>query len=565
MLAGKLYQINKNSVKNQPKTQVPIKKIFYKNNKIIIDQKTLEEYASDTTTTTKQLQNWLEMPLNTIDAKILNLPNYGTGAASANPYIEMYGSRKTNRLLETKLTISIGKKPNHIEHTLDLTDGEISCKACHKTTLRIDRKKYFLNSNTLFSEYVDSGIIDESSNLNTEKYNEIIQEFLNYAKKQKPEFTKIGNNSFRIYILPDDSTIEYKQEENKQEENPDSEQTSFIDYFGNTVTNYASSTTKSAKFLTYDDRAFTINCMQKKDFYENLGIGDTSLEKIYVDSSQTFTINRLNWTFTDMSNPDHKFIETRKGILTQIYENYRRLSAEKGVKQLSQLNVICIKKDQSKQEILIDENLTMKKLKNMFSNIKDIPPLCFEVFIDDSAQNPIWSTYLYVVKNFLAGNKTPKTFLLSYFNKMLKLKRYDWTKLKDESEPKKFFSKSNFCLQHLSICNNTQLHMDYNEGFAEKIGQIARTYIGFKQKHDRMDNSLSDILTYSKYDRERLRHIVSRVGKGVQLSKVSDDIKKNVTEKISSLQPKEEIADDVASKDFSYFFFKGYYTAEMTT
>lgn len=101
-----------------------------------------------------------------------------------------------------------------------------------------------------------------------------------------------------------------------------------------------------------------------------------------------------------------------------------------------------------------------------------------------------------------------------------------------------------------------------SEVFAENIGKIARIYIDFKQKHKENDNSLSDILTYSKYDRERLRFVVKRIGLGVQLSKINDDKKKEITEKISKLQPKEEIEDSMASKDFSYFFFKGYYTME---
>ncbi len=104
------------------------------------------------------------------------------------------------------------------------------------------------------------------------------------------------------------------------------------------------------------------------------------------------------------------------------------------------------------------------------------------------------------------------------------------------------------------------LIINQNEEFAEKIGQIARIYIEFKQDHDENDNSLSDILTYSKYDREKLRFVVKRVGLGVQLSKIIDASKKDVTKNISRLQPKEEIEDDVASKDYSYFFFKGYYT-----
>ena len=557
MLAYELFHSNKNSNATDKKRQFPIKKIFYKNTKVTIDQTTLEEYGSTTTEDTRQIQNWLQMPLNTSNAEKLNMPDFRTGAASANPYIEIYGYLKTSKSLESKLFLTIGKKPNHIEYILDVTSGKVQKNPNVKVTLKLDQKNYFLKSNSLFSEYVNSEIIDEKGILNAKVYDEIIQKFLEFAKKQESNFTRIGNNSFRIYILPDNSIIEFKKEPRKN----NSEQESFVDYFGNTVTNHASTPTKTAKFLSYDDKAFTINCKQKTDFYKNLGLGDASMEKIYTDPSQTFQINRLDWTFTDISNPDFKFIETKKGILTQLYENYQLLSKDKGPTSLAQLKTICIRTNQAKQELLIDENLTMDKMNKIFENIKDIPSLCFEkVLIDTSGENPLWDTYLYVVKNFLAGNKIPKNYLLSFFNKILKQKRYDWIKLKNKSEQKDFFLRTDFCLQSLSIRDNIESYMDQNEEFAEKIGQIARIYIEFKQTNGETDNSLSDILTYSKYDRERLRFIVSRIGRGVQLSKVSDGIKKEVTMKISSFQPKTEIEDDFSSKDYSYFFFKGYYT-----
>ena len=300
--------------------------------------------------------------------------------------------------------------------------------------------------------------------------------------------------------------------------------------------------------------------MQKLNFYKNLGIGDNSLEKIYTDSSQTFNISRLDWTFIDISNPNSKFDKTRKGILTQLYENYCLFSTDKGHTSMSQLKIICIRINQAKQELLIDENLTMGKMEKIFSNIKNIPHLCFEILIDNSNKNPIWDTYLYVVKNFLAGNQIPKIYLMSFFTKMLKQDRYKWIKLKGKSDQKDFFLRSDYCIRFLTPPNDTGSYMDQNEKFAERVGQIASVYIEFKQKNNEIDNSLSDMLTYSKYDREKLRFVIKRVGLGVQLSKISDNVKKEVTQKIRSLQPNEEIEDGVASKDYSYFFFKGYYS-----
>ncbi|MBI1663984.1 MAG: hypothetical protein IS860_11000 [Nitrosopumilus sp.] len=447
MLAYELFLSNKNSTKNNPKKQFPIKKIFYKNNDAVIDSKTCEQYGSEFTRDTEQLQNWLQMPLNTIDVKELNLPDFRTGTRSANPYVEVYGKLETNNSLESKFVLSMGQKPNYINYTLDLASGEILNNFNGTVVLDLDREKYFQNSNTLFSEYIKSKIINDDGFLNMTVYDKIICKFLDTAKKYKLDMKKPGKIPFRVYILPDDSTIEFR----KQTQKENSENITFTDYFGNTALEYASTPTKTAKFLSYDDPAFSINCTQTESFYKNLGIGSSSQEKIFTNTAQTFTINRLDWTFVDISNPDYKFKETKKGILTQLYENYNMLEKDKGDSSRVQLKVICIKSDQAKQELLIDENLTMDKMENMFYQKDFIPHLCLEkVLIDNSGKKPIWDTYLYVIKNILAGNKIPRTYLLSFFNKILKQKRYDWINPKNKSEPEEFFQRSDFCLKHFT-------------------------------------------------------------------------------------------------------------------
>lgn len=562
MLAYELFYNNKDRDVRNTKNQYPIKKIFYKDGKIIIDEKGLEEYGSETTKSTRELQDWLQMPLNTTNSEKYNLPDFRTGSAAANPYVEIYGTVKTNKSSETKLEITIGKKEksSYVSYVSDLSTGKDEREIDGKPTLRIDKKNYFINSKTLFSEYVSSGIIDEQGVLNMQAYDSIVEEFLKFAKKQSHNITKPGTTRFRIYVLPDDSVIEFKKTDGGEE---DPKQGVFTDYLGFSACRYASTPTKTAKFLSFDDKAFTINCTKKEEFYKNLGIGDKSLDKIFIDPSQTFTIGGLGWTFADISNIDHRFEETKKGILTQLYENYMHLTRNEdaGTAARAQLKVICIRSNQAKQEVLIDENLTMGTMKKMFLGMEDIPPLCFEVLIDNSGRNTIWNTYLYAVKNFLMNNRIPKDYLLSFFNKSIRRDIHGWLKLPNDTDQKEFFKKSNYCMQHLSNRNgDTYSYMDKNEEFAERVGQIVKVYMDFKQNNKEIDNSLSDIMTYSKYDRERLRFIVARIGKGVQLSKISDEQKNATTEKIRRIQPDEEIADDVASKDYSYFFFKGYYS-----
>ena len=118
MLGYELFSINKESSANNPRGgSQPIKKIFFENGKVTID-KDLEEYASGYLEKTKQLQDWLQMPLNTIDKKELNLPDVRVSFAQSSPYVEVYGTVKTNKNSESTLSITIGKKPNIIEYSL---------------------------------------------------------------------------------------------------------------------------------------------------------------------------------------------------------------------------------------------------------------------------------------------------------------------------------------------------------------------------------------------------------------------------------------------------------------
>ena len=558
MLSYELFLINNESDPNDPRGgSQPIKKIFFQNDKVTIDKKTLEEYASEYLERTKQLQDWLQMPLNTIDKKELNLPDTRVSFAQSSPYVEVYGIVKTNKNSESTLSITIGKKPNIIEYSLDVATKKITETQNSKVKLKIDDQNYFLKGNNLFTSYVDSGLLDKDGTINNNAFDIVSRKFLEYAVTRTCSLTTQGNLGFRIYILPNDSEIKVKEKEITIEGD------SFLDYFGNTSSEYASTPTRTTKFLSYDDKAFTINCKQKNDFYKNLGIGKESLQKIFRPKEKTFNIMGLEWTFVNISDNKHKFKDTRKGILTQLYENYKILS-EGGHSEQINLKVICVRVNQAKQELLIDENLTMKEMSKMFSKIVEtkIPFYVFEILIDKSNKNPIWNTYLYVVKNFLSGNSIPKEFLLMYFTKLLKHKIFDWIKLKNNKEQLDFFSKSDFCIKYLINTNITQSYMNSNEEFALRIGQIARLYVDFKQSNKDGDNSLGDILTYSKYDRERLRFVYSRISRGVQLAKVADVSKDNVTKKISSLRPKEEISDEDASKDYSYFFFNGYYSSQ---
>ena len=86
---------------------------------------------------------------------------------------------------------------------------------------------------------------------------------------------------------------------------------------------------------------------------------------------------------------------------------------------------------------------------------------------------------------------------------------------------------------------------------------IAGRYVRFKKDTEENDNSLRDILTYSKYDRGILRSVFKRIGQGVNLSKADESQINKIFLFIKNNERKEEIGEDKQDYDYSYFFYKG--------
>lgn len=102
--------------------------------------------------------------------------------------------------------------------------------------------------------------------------------------------------------------------------------------------------------------------------------------------------------------------------------------------------------------------------------------------------------------------------------------------------------------------------MNDNEQYAHSVGVIAAEYIKFKESIGESNNSLRDILAYSRYDREKLRFVMQRMGLGLSLSKAPEEKIKKMELFIRDNQPSVEIRDDSAYNDYSYFFYKGFFS-----
>jgi len=572
MLAYELYRKNKDSKSDPGKNPKPLRKIFVYKDEITMDPKLLEEYGKSYRHESKLLQEWLSMPLNTADASKLNLPDRRTGSRSLQPYVQIYGTFEITKSKQVKIKLKMGPKDKQFTAELIFTEKEITNeqsklqnKSLQKDVeekfsaegeliLNIDRKNYCISKKNLFDAYIESGILDKNSSFKSKTFKRICKSFFQFAR-ERPDIQAIKTRpvTFSLFVLPDNGSIEYV------DETMSSEGQSFVDCFGNTNSAYPSKPTKTAKFLSYDDPAFPINCKQREDFYKNLSIGKTSLEKINLPSD-IFKIAGLFWIFTDISDPTFEFTTSKLGIYSQLYDNYQSLKKKVGSdKTKSQLKIVCYKKTQQKLEILIDENMTMSRMEELFENVKNPPPFAFEVLIDSSGKKPIWNDYIKAVNSLITGVNIDRLVLVTVVSKFLKEKIHSWIKENNVTEPVDFFKQTTFCLETLSKSYDSNKKMTIGEDYAYNIGNIAGKYILFKREAREDNNSLKDILTYAKYDREKLRFVMSRVGLGVNLSKADQHKIDEISHYIKEKQPPEEIPDSDAFNDYSYFFFKGVY------
>ena len=242
------------------------------------------------------------MPLNTVDRILLNLPDSRTSSSQPNPYVEIYGTLKVTKL-EPILSLQItgrnrtdGEKRDALAASFNISDDQVLIQAKKGIQLKLDRKNYFISGKSLYDQYVESGIINKDGYFSPNLFKDIENEFFKYAKKipMKPEKNMLL--PFSIFVLSSPSPIETISK-------PKDTSHMFTDSFGNSVTSYASGSTKNAKFLSFDDKAFTINCKKENNFYENLGIGTESLQRISFPADQVFKIAGLNWMFSNLDNP----------------------------------------------------------------------------------------------------------------------------------------------------------------------------------------------------------------------------------------------------------------------
>lgn len=138
--------MNKDSTANVVKLQKPIKKIFVNKGKITVDNKTVEEYGSETVGKYRILQESLTMPLNTSDRTLLNLPDSRTSNSQPNPYVEIYGTLIVSNM-KPILSLQItgknrtdGEKRDLLGASYNISDDQVLIQSRKGIQLKLSKK-----------------------------------------------------------------------------------------------------------------------------------------------------------------------------------------------------------------------------------------------------------------------------------------------------------------------------------------------------------------------------------------------------------------------------------------
>ena len=332
LLAYELYLKNKDG--GEVGSKVPIKKVFVNfidTVTVQLDSQTLEHYGENLKPNDSRthFQESLSMPSNNLDS--VGLPDRGTGANSKKPYVEFYGKYEKNKLVLSINGGSQGKKETYeYSYNFENSKEPTILTPVDFLLLRLDAKSYFVDEKLLFEAYREAGIVTPEGALSSKVFVAVCDAFFSFWKEKIifAELKKFSRFLFRIVVLPlpliSQGPVVYRSKEKTSEEEP------FEDCFGNSATVYPAEPTMYAKFFSFDDRAFAINCKTRQEFYQNLGIGNESFPKINLPSDGLIRIAGLEWYFFDLSDPSLIFEAKNSGIYDQLRSNYAFLSSRSG-------------------------------------------------------------------------------------------------------------------------------------------------------------------------------------------------------------------------------------------
>ncbi|MCX8175255.1 MAG: hypothetical protein N3E51_03560 [Candidatus Micrarchaeota archaeon] len=496
-------------------------------------------------------------PLRLIPGDAAGLPDRGTGSNSPKPYV----------LLDVK----INKKQLQISFkdfraTFSFEDKKEQIKKGNSIRQKMEKERVFLNGRRLYDLYVQNKILEEIDGKTYVNQDALEASARAFFKAVEAAWTADKMEKFKkvkLCILPEKGNLDYKAAADRAADS--NEEKWFIDSFGNRCSKTADSTTLTAKFLSYDDPIFTLNLRSKREYYDNLGIGMESLEKIELPKG--FKISGLTFIFYDIDNPDKNFEKKEGysydwiGFYNHLLNIYREMDKTKQPAKRGQLKTIVLKPDRAKLEVLIDSNLTFDQLGEILGPSPQPCPDLFEQLINRDGKNVLWNDYIWAIRSFLSLHPVKKDTLIAKLLFHLKRKRQEFIKNEggrfvNAASAREFFSKNQNLIKIL--CRGDGMaELTSDENWAYIIGQITGKYISFRKRAGEASKSLTDILTYSKYDEERLKHVFNRISAGISISNADETSKAAVQKFIKERCENAPLKLEKPYEDYSYFFYRG--------
>ncbi|MGC8651556.1 MAG: hypothetical protein ACP5RX_03015 [Minisyncoccia bacterium] len=428
----------------------------------------------------------------------------------------------------------------------------------------------------LLDAYLKSNIltkVDTKYIRNTEKIKELIKFLWESWKKFFDEndktVLKILKGGILILLLPS----KYQADDAKKELSEAYERV-----------HKGHNTPDDGKFFSRDDAAFIINYKKDPNILNKL----TAVNPDYVSfSKKPIKQRNLLFYYIFIHKYETQPIKYYQGIVANLYEGYSDL-LNLNSKEIENVLVAGLKKQNQKLEVILYAHVPTERLNEIYSKIslaiektqfdkrknskQILSWLLEDLFLEKTSKDYNIQFYVEAANDFLVFESESffdeaKRFL----NKRVineKGSYIDAIKSNKIKNIEDFFSKADFYLLFKYLMHNSGDEMQPNymkteEYFAYLIGKSVGKYLQLLKKSGNLDNSAYDLISYDKYDYEKLKFIFERLGRAIGIKKLEDrqeEMEKyfnTVTNEINETLGKLSSPEEIKDKDLSFFFYLG--------
>ncbi len=433
----------------------------------------------------------------------------------------------------------------------------------------------------LLNEYLESGILVQDKKANSKNYTknpEKIKELIKFLWNDWKKFffnekdktvLRILKEGMLILLLPS----KYQTDAAKKE---------LSEAYEEVHKGY--NTPDDGKFFSRDDAAFIINYKNDPNILNTL----TNVNPNYVSFSKKPSKQRnLLFYYIFIHKYETQPVKYYQGIVANLYEGYSDL-LHSNSKEIENILVVGLKKQNQKSEVILYAHVPATRLDEIYSKISAIKKtqldkrkndnkilnwLLESLFLEKTNKDYNIRFYVEAANDFLVfENESFFDEAKRFLNKRViseKGRYIDAIKNNEIKDIEDFFSKADFYLLFKYLMHNSgdgmqqPKYMKTEEYFAYLIGTSVGKYLQLLKKSENLDNSAYDLISYDKYDYEKLKFVFEKLGRAIGIKKLEDKqeemekyfntISNEIDDTLGKLPASEEIKD----KDLAFFFYLG--------